>query len=48
MLADLLFTMLGFAHDPTNLIANVVYGALHFLPIFIVTFAVGGTIEMIF
>ena len=43
-----LFTALGFAHDPTNLIANVVFGALHFLPIFIVTFAVGGTVEVIF
>jgi len=43
-----LFTALGFVHDPTNLIANVVFGALHFLPIFIVTFAVGGMVEMFF
>jgi Na+-transporting NADH:ubiquinone oxidoreductase subunit B len=43
-----LFTFLGFAHDPTNLIANVVFGALHFLPIFIVTFAVGGMVEVVF
>lgn len=43
-----LYTALGFGHDPANLIANLVFGALHFLPIFIVTFAVGGTVEVVF
>jgi len=43
-----LYLYLGFVHDPANHIANVVYGAVHFLPIFIVGFAVGGIIEVIF
>ncbi len=41
-----LFLWLGFAHDPGNIVANIVYGALHFLPIFITAFAVGGLIEV--
>lgn len=43
-----LFTSLGFQHDPTSFVANFVYGGLHFLPVFIVCFTVGGTIEAIF
>ena len=43
-----LFAWLGFAHDPTDIIANVVYGVLHFLPIFITAFAVGGILEVVF
>ncbi len=41
-----IYHMLGFAHDPANILANIVYGALYFLPIWLVTFIVGGHIEM--
>ncbi|MEE2901229.1 MAG: NADH:ubiquinone reductase (Na(+)-transporting) subunit B [Myxococcota bacterium] len=40
-----LFSMLGLTHDPANFTSNVAYGALFFLPVFIVTFAVGGLVE---
>jgi len=43
-----LFLSLGFLHDPGSFLANVVLGALHFLPIFLTAFAVGGVIEVIF
>lgn len=40
--------MLGMAHDPANHLSNFVYGALWFLPIYIVTMTFGGTAELIF
>ncbi|MEM1248158.1 MAG: NADH:ubiquinone reductase (Na(+)-transporting) subunit B [Acidobacteriota bacterium] len=36
------------AFDPTSIGANFIHGALYYLPILIVTFAVGGNIEAIF
>lgn len=39
---------LGLPHDPANHISNVIYGALFFLPVYIVTMTVGGTCELIF
>ncbi|WP_164102785.1 NADH:ubiquinone reductase (Na(+)-transporting) subunit B [Candidatus Laterigemmans baculatus] len=39
---------LGLGHDPTNFIDNFVYGAIYFLPLYIVTMVVGGHIEMVF
>ncbi len=39
---------LGLGFSPGNPLACFVHGALYFLPIFIVTFAVGGGIEVIF
>ena len=45
--ADIM-AMIGLAHDPANLIANIVYGALFFVPIFLVTQIAGGTCELIF
>ena len=39
------FSALGLTHDPNNLLANIAYGGLFFLPVFITTFAVGGLIE---
>ena len=40
---------LGIAiNDPTDLWACIVHGALYFLPVFIVTPAIGGTLEAIF
>lgn len=44
-----LFTSLGFAtNDPSNLLANVVHGALYYLPVYLVTLAVGGHVEVAF
>lgn len=41
-------TAMGFGNDPDNLVDNIVFGALHFLPIYIVCMFVGGHIELIF
>ncbi|MEL7337146.1 MAG: NADH:ubiquinone reductase (Na(+)-transporting) subunit B, partial [Planctomycetota bacterium] len=41
-------SFLGFGHDPTRFVDNFVYGAIYFLPIYIVTMFVGGHIEMFF
>ena len=43
----MLFTLLGFTPGtPTDHLANLVYGALYFVPIILTTFVVGGHIEM--
>lgn len=34
------------AHDPASIVGNVLYGALYFFPVLLVTFVVGGHIEM--
>ncbi len=39
---------LGQAFDPSDIWACILHGALYFLPVFIVTPAIGGTIEAIF
>jgi Na+-transporting NADH:ubiquinone oxidoreductase subunit B len=39
---------LGFGHDSGSFFDNVVYGALFFFPVYIVTLAAGGTAELIF
>ncbi len=39
---------LGFGLDPNNVLANFLHGALYFLPIYIVTLAVGGIWEVLF
>ncbi|MEM6744717.1 MAG: NADH:ubiquinone reductase (Na(+)-transporting) subunit B, partial [Pseudomonadota bacterium] len=39
---------LGIGFNPWNPIANILHGALYFLPIYIVTLAAGGTFEVIF
>lgn len=39
---------IGFEHDPSNVLDCFVYGAFWFLPVYIVTMAVGGTIELMF
>jgi Na+-transporting NADH:ubiquinone oxidoreductase subunit B len=41
-------SILGMAHDPSSVLANVVYGALFFVPIWLFSFAVGGIIEVVF
>ncbi|MBD3376864.1 NADH:ubiquinone reductase (Na(+)-transporting) subunit B [candidate division KSB1 bacterium] len=39
---------LGLAPDPSSWLSNAVLGALHFLPVYIVTLAVGGAFEVLF
>ena len=39
---------LGLGFDPANLFANVIHGALYFLPVYIVTIAIGGIWEVLF
>jgi Na+-transporting NADH:ubiquinone oxidoreductase subunit B len=36
------------AFDPANLLACIVHGALYYLPVLLMTFTIGGSIEMIF
>lgn len=43
-----LFASLGFAHDPANLIGNIVYGLMYFIPVWLVCNIVGGFWELIF
>lgn len=43
-----IISMIGLGFDTGNPLACFVHGALYFLPIFIVTFAVGGGIEVLF
>ena len=46
---DVLVNMLGLPiGDPTNLLALMVHGALYYLPVLIVTLAVGGNLEAVF
>lgn len=42
------YRSLGLAVNSGSVIGCMVYGALHFLPVLIVTFTVGGTLEVIF
>lgn len=39
---------LGLNHDPDSFLANLVYGALFFLPLYIFSMAVGGICEVLF
>jgi len=39
---------LGLGHDPNSWFANMVFGALYFFPVYIVTLAVGGFWEVLF
>lgn len=41
-------TSLGLGHDPGNFVDNFVYGAIYFIPIYVVCMFVGGHIEMVF
>lgn len=43
-----IFTSLGFAFDPGNILSCLLYGALFFVPVYIVTIAVGGMWEALF
>ncbi|GJQ61709.1 MAG: Na(+)-translocating NADH-quinone reductase subunit B [Melioribacteraceae bacterium] len=39
---------LGIGHDPSNILGNMIFGALYFFPVYIVTLAVGGFWEVVF
>jgi Na+-transporting NADH:ubiquinone oxidoreductase subunit B len=41
-------TLLGLGHNPSSFIDCFMYGAIHFIPIYVVCMFVGGHIEMIF
>ncbi len=41
-------TGLGIGYDPGSILANFIHGALYFLPIYIVSMAVGGAWEVLF
>jgi len=43
-----LFQAMGFGFDPADMTACIVHGALYYLPVVVVTFAVGGAIEVVF
>lgn len=43
-----IMSMIGIAHNPANIAANFIYGALWFIPLFIVTNVVGGIWEVLF
>ncbi|MCB9780972.1 MAG: NADH:ubiquinone reductase (Na(+)-transporting) subunit B [Alphaproteobacteria bacterium] len=45
---DAIYTALGMGYDPQNILACFLYGALFFLPVYAVTMAVGGIIEVVF
>lgn len=44
---ETLFAALGFGYDPNSLLANVLHGAVWFVPIFAVTAIAGGIVEVV-
>lgn len=45
---EAVYTALGLAYDPSSILANILHGALYFLPVFAATFIIGGHIEVAF
>ncbi|TWT98101.1 Na(+)-translocating NADH-quinone reductase subunit B [Botrimarina colliarenosi] len=45
---DAIMQAVGLPYDPANQVSNLVHGALWFLPVYLVTMAVGGVCELIF
>ncbi|MBY0517445.1 MAG: NADH:ubiquinone reductase (Na(+)-transporting) subunit B [Bacteriovoracaceae bacterium] len=43
-----IFASLGFAHDPTSMMANIAYGAMFFVPVWLVCNIAGGFWEVLF
>lgn len=39
---------IGIGYDPSSILGNMAHGALYFLPLYIVSMAVGGTMEVLF
>lgn len=44
----IVISFLGLGHDPGNILANMVHGALYFFPVYIITLAAGGFWEVVF
>ncbi|MEN8192522.1 MAG: NADH:ubiquinone reductase (Na(+)-transporting) subunit B [Bacteroidota bacterium] len=42
------YEWIGFAFEPSSIFANIILGALYFLPIYLITLAVGGFWEVLF
>jgi Na+-transporting NADH:ubiquinone oxidoreductase subunit B len=45
---EAIYGALGLGYDHTNILANLVHGALYFVPVFAMTFLIGGHIEVAF
>ncbi len=45
---DWIMQQIGLPYDPANQLSNLVHGLLFFLPVYIVTMAVGGNLEAVF
>lgn len=43
-----LFTSLGFSHNPADTMANIIYGLMYFVPVWLVCNIVGGIWEVLF
>ncbi|MFP5492889.1 MAG: NADH:ubiquinone reductase (Na(+)-transporting) subunit B [Bacteriovoracia bacterium] len=43
-----IFASLGLSHDPTSFLANLVYGAMYFVPVWLVCNIAGGVWEVLF
>ena len=46
--STLFHSILGFSFDPNSLVGNVLHGMLYYLPVLLVTFAIGGNVEALF
>jgi Na+-transporting NADH:ubiquinone oxidoreductase subunit B len=45
---EVVLAFLGLGHDPGNILANMILGALFFFPVYIITLAAGGFWEVVF
>ncbi len=45
---EIVLAFLGVGHDPGNILANMILGALFFFPVYIITLAAGGFWEVVF
>lgn len=45
---EAVYMAMGLAYDPASILANLMHGALYFLPVFAMTFLIGGHIEVAF
>lgn len=45
---DWIYSLVGLGHDPANFVANIAYGGIYFLPVFLAVFITGGIVEVTF
>lgn len=43
-----IYNLIGFANDPSNIVGNLILGAIFFIPIYAVCMFVGGHVELVF